>query len=1675
MKICRSNEKKQTIRFDTDPDRTVRVKKTKKKAAFLSVALSGAMIISLFSAVFVVKPEKAAAAESLPGIEQIKTNLNKGVQALKILEITDGEKYSASFGYSIEGQEPIDLENDVLKEAVKEENETGRLARYNAGNDYFWDLVNKGIINSNVSTPLLSFTKEFMEYYPWDYANYEGLKELSLAAAETVSVRGSYKSVENKKGSFSPAGNSYAVDPERGTYAQDLETYNGSFITGQNVEYSNKNEYIFYTPVFQQFYVDADEEGKALFYRELDEDGEPDKNTEFSINDSFKGKYVLTSTKNEDDEIVSYDYYGTFGSLNRWERRTERDKDGKRVLKPYYYLDSLMGEGEVPVIGFEINNEASFNKIAEDDKWFALSITGVMPISLDNSYKYTRYFTFDPKGFSYVGAGNGDYDISVTSVENDNKYKAYKNDSGDTKFDVTYDKEYYYCDVKNNNLFLKYVLDYDLDSTDEELSRAAAGIEVDVVKYTDVLYGENEVDFSAYDLIVLQPGEGHFVFADDSEANSFVNKLQNPALAGTAIIFAADRGDYGYGSDWLLTQKVPSTFSSKKYSKEDHADGDAGNSSSIKGANTFIIKNHAWTPNSGFEKGYVDGNLLFYNIDKYDTYKNENGEDVAVRKRVVFLDNDLSTSIDAKYYKNAGSAFDGVYSEIQYENFLRQREGKTELLDASNIHLGTLIRYILNYKNRRGATDKETIRILEIEPDNHSQLNTDGSAFPEGQSGKASNEVLSWFGGKKPAESINISTMSTYEFVGKIEEVTSNYDLVYIGSDVEVFHKDDNVTKFNDPEMEGLVYFNIGDIVTNTHGTFAGLLKEDIDAFNSTNENGRLDYKRKYRFSGNDITEKKYKELKKFADTGFPVIFANDLLIKNGTNSSENEIKKVDVNSRLYTLMDEIKGYDNVYNSASASLQYESMKKYLSLSKPSIEFEADGRPEDYVDLNNRHPIGNDNMLKFRFHISNPTDTSPEKTTYGAYLYLDQDGNGLFTESELLSDFVIRDSSGKEVNGSSLKGGSSNVYTASRIIDTKSGILPWKLVVRETGTGKDYPAEAYQKGWAYKTPDEAIPIKVLQIGSNRKNTNIANAFKEYLDEIRSIYNITVTYYNANEINKYYDDNNRSEDDARNILSSKNDYDMVLLGFDDSFIELSKTTAEKVRDFANLGKAVLTTHDTTSFVNYEGWGFIEHYKANPSKYLQKGTGTKDTIFGYYINSIIRGRIEMDRYGITNTSDLPVSQGNSTYNIHLGGDGGVLYNGSEPSDMTDGVKDAIKKAGYDVAYQPTANQSKKGIVVPETQGFTDFALQTNHPRFSDNKYNYKYKYSMSEGLETTKKVSQANEGQITKFPYNIEGKLDNTNRSVLDVDTTHYQYYQLNLNSEDIVVWYNLYGDGNNVYRRMPNDAVNSYYIYSVGNITYTGAGHTGVTGVDSEKKLFVNTIVAAYRNANAKPVVNFVSGTGDNSVGIETLYLPKEKVSSFITADGGSGGQDVEYDTEGPGAAGGKITFRFTDNNMSTKKLFLKDMKIDFGKSFVDTIDDEWQKKKAEVEFKDYYFKINDDGNVIVRYRQNPNDADYTESWPQPTDEKITFIDEDGNAVKNGEFVSGKTYSIDIGELARIFNKTAMTYISANQYKCPVHLPSDFSFVVTPVSEIGGVPITGDQVTLPIKTLDMFDIG
>ncbi|MEJ8554528.1 DUF5057 domain-containing protein [Tepidibacter sp. Z1-5] len=133
---------------------------------------------------------------------------------------------------------------------------------------------------------------------------------------------------------------------------------------------------------------------------------------------------------------------------------------------------------------------------------------------------------------------------------------------------------------------------------------------------------------------------------------------------------------------------------------------------------------------------------------------------------------------------------------------------------------------------------------------------------------------------------------------------------------------------------------------------------------------------------------------------------------------------------------------------------------------------------------------------------------------------------------------------------------------------------------------------------------------------------------------------------------------------------------------------------------------------------------------------------------------------------------------------------------------------------------------------------------------------------GAWGTKLTYQFNKGLITEYPYKLKEKLV--------IAETHDQYWQLDLEDEDVVPWYTLYSR-----RYHPR---NYYYTFSKGNITYSGTGHSKPGG-EEEQRLFLNTIFKASKGANHAPTLRVINIEED-----KIISKSQEKLKfSFIADD------------------------------------------------------------------------------------------------------------------------------------------------------------------------------------------------
>ena len=108
----------------------------------------------------------------------------------------------------------------------------------------------------------------------------------------------------------------------------------------------------------------------------------------------------------------------------------------------------------------------------------------------------------------------------------------------------------------------------------------------------------------------------------------------------------------------------------------------------------------------------------------------------------------------------------------------------------------------------------------------------------------------------------------------------------------------------------------------------------------------------------------------------------------------------------------------------------------------------------------------------------------------------------------------------------------------------------------------------------------------------------------------------------------------------------------------------------------------------------------------------------------------------------------------------------------------------------------------------------------------------------------ATQTNEGQIVSYPYQIGRDSSLTGKKYMELSYSDCPAIQLNTEDDDVVVWFTLFNKDTNC-ANIVNDVTNNYYIYNKKNVTYSGIGTCQGVISDDECKLFVNTMVAAYR--------------------------------------------------------------------------------------------------------------------------------------------------------------------------------------------------------------------------------------
>ena len=351
---------------------------------------------------------------------------------------------------------------------------------------------------------------------------------------------------------------------------------------------------------------------------------------------------------------------------------------------------------------------------------------------------------------------------------------------------------------------------------------------------------------------------------------------------------------------------------------------------------------------------------------------------------------------------------------------------------------------------------------------------------------------------------------------------------------------------------------------------------------------------------------------------------------------------------------------------------------------------------------------------------------------------------------------------------------------------------------------------------------------------------------------------------------------------------------------------------VRDYIESGKSILFTHDTTSYVN----NIQSAIMWNDKGYAEKDN-TNYWYWGYEFNKTIRASVGLDRYGALKEYYQQRVE-NST---------------GEEQKRDQEYLNTLKSYTFDEIKEPNSDNDlmqKEGLtkytVVRFLRSYLEDLRKTDsstvkfpvensllkragYDNGKDPDWNHPSNLLMGDYNGSSLIATQVNDGQITQYPYQISSKelkeINNTSYKWLEISNTHYQWLQPNMELDrngdgknDIVVWYCISGvaDGNykdtNIYNITPNDVVNNYYIYTMGNVTYSGAGHSRPTK-DAEIKLFVNTMIAAYNAGVTAPSVSFKDKSGSK---IQSVYMLYDPVNHIVLDDKNNGTISVNFQAD-----------------------------------------------------------------------------------------------------------------------------------------------------------------------------------
>ena len=601
------------------------------------------------------------------------------------------------------------------------------------------------------------------------------------------------------------------------------------------------------------------------------------------------------------------------------------------------------------------------------------------------------------------------------------------------------------------------------------------------------------------------------------------------------------------------------------------------------------------------------------------------------------------------------------------------------------------------------------------------------------------------------------------------------------------------------------------------------------------------------KLNGNDMTDKMYNNLKEYIYRGLPIVIDDEIYddIKSVIGDSSISAEKNNINK--YFPMEKLtemlradkKSFSNISSAdfdTATTTSKDGSKTVVNPIPLTYSIRYVQKPKNEItctlaDYKKMKSVVKKSSLKNGLTFSGYLDAGE----YKIKIYVDRNRDSIFSEDVTTEDaeLIYGGSDGKAFTQTS-----AGTYTVSdiKIPTGMNGYVAWRVRIENTKTGQ---VKNNDGAFAIEG-DGKTTIKVLQIvatddsGAELSNLDLGDD-SDFMKAYNNIKGITGLNISIDKKTKSQLNDLGSRD---NILAELNNYSMLVLGLADDYGnkgDLSDNAVNAIKDYIDAGNSVLFTHDALSY--------------------KKNSGTSKVAVGNYEQ---------------------LSYTTKTFKSEIGMKTGLSFSDS-----------LMYKLNYDnnsdnpsMSYMKYNSENKKMKLIE-----TDV----------------EYKVKGKDGKEITKhtptrttdKVQKLNDGQITSYPYDVSG-------AEISVACTHGQYFALNLEKgkakpngsagDEAVVWYTL-GETSSTadkgyslsdyFSCTGQDAMSNYYAYSYGNVTYTSAGHSKVTGESSdEMKVFVNTFVRALLAGNMPPQVEYPNTSMENDhLFSKSFYLQLISSSEF----------------------------------------------------------------------------------------------------------------------------------------------------------------------------------------------------